>query len=85
MRLATNQQNHANRPKQANNTSGFKGVTKGHLSRAGQTWLARITVSQKSIHLGSFLDPEKAAAAYDVAAEKFFGNFARGNFLEGVA
>lgn len=77
LRLATNRQNHANRPAQRNNTTGFKGVTKTKTA-----YLARICVNQKSIHLGSFRDPIEAACAYNVAATRHFGEFARLNRMD---
>lgn len=45
-------------------------------------WSARITVDYKSIHLGVFEDPKDAARAYNAAAIKHFGEFARLNKIE---
>lgn len=39
-------------------------------------WTARICVSRKEIHLGSFATMEEAARAYNEAAVKYFGEFA---------
>jgi hypothetical protein len=45
-----------------------------------QDYAARITVNRKVIYLGYFSAKEEAAKAYDSAATKYFGNFARRNF-----
>jgi hypothetical protein len=78
LRLATKSQNMANRPKQKNNSSGFKGV---HHYRAGEKygkpWQAGIIVNKKRIYLGQFPTKELAHAAYKSAAQKFFGEFGR--------
>jgi hypothetical protein len=45
-------------------------------------WHAQIMVSYKRIHLGLFEVKEDAARAYDRAAIKHFGPFAKLNFPE---
>jgi len=42
-------------------------------------WRARIRVDGIQIHLGYFYSRKKAARAYNAAAEKYFGEFARLN------
>lgn len=74
LREATDCQNLQNRPKQRNNTSGFKGVT---WHRGGQKWLAQIRADNSSRYLGLFDDPQKAHAAYCAAAAELHGEFAR--------
>lgn len=56
------------------NTSGAAGV---HVSKTAKkpTYLARITVSGKSIHLGSFATAEAASAAYVDAKKRFHPAF----------
>lgn len=80
LRIATNSQNHINKEKQKNNTSGFKGVgfqkNRKHLKTP---WRVRIKVNKKEIYLGHFSTPEKAALAYNEAAIKYFGEYARLN------
>lgn len=71
LRVATLSQNAANR--------SFAGPWKG-IFRHGDKWKARIKIDQKNIYLGCFNTPEEAAFAYDMAAKKLFGEFARVNF-----
>jgi hypothetical protein len=61
LRLATVQQNAQNRGKQANNTSGYKGVT---WSKKSQKWQAQICQNKCRIYIGLFNDPKEAHMAY---------------------
>lgn len=72
LRPASASQNIANGKMRKNNTSGFKGV-----NRNGSGWSAKIKVNRKAIYLGTFRTPEEAGAAYEAAAKKHFGEFAR--------
>jgi hypothetical protein len=74
LRPATASQNSANRPAPRNNTSGRKGV---HFHKARARWQAQIRVEGKLIHLGRFDSLDLAAAAYQSAAAKHFGQYAR--------
>lgn len=74
LREATFTQNHANRKYQGKNPSGLKGA---FFHKKGQRWTSRIGVNGELLHLGMFDTPEEAHAAYMVAAEKHFGEFAR--------
>ncbi len=74
---ASNRSNNAvNKPKQSNNTSGYKGV--GWHKVAGK-WRATIKVNNRAKHLGHFATPEDAATAYNFAALEYFGKFATFN------
>lgn len=72
LRLANKAQNSINRGPQANNTSGYKGVT-WYARR--KKWMVRLKVSGRPIFLGYFDDKEDAAKAYRAAAEKHFGEY----------
>ena len=82
LRLATGSENMRNRPKQANNASGFKGVC---FHKASGKWAAKIVVNSKHIYLGLFDTPEAAAAAYDTAALSLHDTFACVNDAEPAA
>jgi hypothetical protein len=77
LRPATTSQNHANQRLQCNNTSGWVGVS---WHTRDKKWESRIKVSGQTKHLGLFTNPDDAARARDVAAHKYFGDFARDNF-----
>lgn len=72
LRVATYQQNNANRRGWKNSTSGIKGV-----GIKNGRWMAQITVDRKNKHLGYFDTKEQAAKAYAIAAAANFGEFAR--------
>jgi hypothetical protein len=72
LRIASDAQNKQNVGKKANNTSGFKGV-----SRNGAKWRATIRNGAAPIYLGTFDTPEMAHAAYAQAARALHGEFAR--------
>ena len=76
LRVATHAENMQNRKLHTNNTSGYKGVE----SSRG-LWRATIYADNIRIHLGSFVTKEEAALAYNKAALKYHGEFARLNNL----
>lgn len=72
LRVCTDAENALNRPKQANNTSGFKGVSKcSNIDK----WQAAIWKDGRRHHLGLFKTPEEASAAYEAAAKVMHGEF----------
>ncbi len=79
IRVCTIQQNGRNRKSNQNSSSKFKGVS---WHKKGEKWQARIIVSGRYRHLGSFESEEAAACAYDEAAKSYFGEFAYLNFKE---
>jgi hypothetical protein len=78
LRICTNQQNQRNSLKQKNTTSIYKGVS---LNKKSNKWHSIIIFNNKSIYLGSYINEIDAAKAYDVAAIKYFGEFANINFV----
>lgn len=72
LRIATKSTNGMNRGKQANNSSGFKGVS---FRKDRKKWLAKITKNGKAHHVGLFDSKEEAALAYCQAASEIHGEF----------
>lgn len=74
LREASRAENNRNTKTPSHNKSGIKGVS----WRADRNkWWAQIVVDGEIKRLGYFTDKEAAAAAYQEAAEKYFGEFAR--------
>jgi hypothetical protein len=73
LRVGTQTQNLWNSRMPTRNTSGFKGVC---WDKSKGKWQATIHVGKKARFLGRFDRKEDAAAAYDVAAVQFAGEFA---------
>ena len=69
LRIADKKINSINRGLQSNNTTGYKGVYRD--KRYG-TWNARVTVSGKTILLGTFPTKEEAVAARQAGEEKYY-------------
>jgi len=85
LRIATPSLNQANR-RVAIGRHGVKGVhyipytqNKGKRWDRAKPWKAEITVSRRTISIGYFKTKDEAAAAYDVAAKRYFGEFAATN------
>lgn len=74
LRICTQTENSKNRKIGTNNSSGFKGVIK-----KGNKYHAKIGLNKNRIHLGSFDTKEEAAKAYNEAAKKYHGDFAKLN------
>jgi len=75
LRICFNTENLRNRGKSKINTSGYCGVVKN-----GKGFIARIMVYNKGYCLGTYKTAIEAAYAYDIAAEKYHGEFAKLNF-----
>jgi hypothetical protein len=77
LREATRTEQNRNKAAHSDSTSRFIGVS---FRPDRGKWRANIFVDGKQVSLGVFTDEEEAARAYDIAAAKHFGNFARLNF-----
>lgn len=73
LRICTKAQNVYNRKIRANNTSGFRGVSKIPNTNM---WRARIKINGKEIQLGKFQNKIDAAKVYNDSAKNHFGSFA---------
>lgn len=77
-RCCTHRSNARNHPIRTDSTTGFKGVD---YVKKLQKYRARIlTRAGQRLHLGTFPFPDQAARAYDRAAKKHYGRYARLNF-----
>lgn len=74
LRICSKSQNSMNKIKQ----SGAECIKKG-VARHGSHWRARIMRDGKPYSLGTYATQEEAGIAYDVAAKRLFGQFARTN------
>lgn len=79
LRIVTHSQNTKNRTKSKNKTSKFKGV---NFCKRSKKWRVRIKVEYKSINLGYYTNEIEAAIAYNKAAKKYFGKYAKPNVIE---
>jgi len=77
LRLCSHRENCSAFHSRKRRTNLYRGVS-WHKTR-GQ-FIARIRVNYLTIFLGWFKVPEDAAKAYDIAAVKYFGEFANLNF-----
>ncbi len=76
LRICTRRQNLKNQAMHKNNKCGFKGV---YWSYTSKKWCSKIFVDGKSKNLGVYFCIIEAARAYDKAAMKYHGEFARLN------
>lgn len=82
LRYVTPTQSLHNRQRRHNAKSPYKGM---YWHRHKEKWGVRITVNKVVICLGYYLDPKEAAIVYDMAAKRYFGEYAKLNFPEGPA
>lgn len=77
LRICTHAENLWNQKLSRSNKSGFKGVS---WNKEMHKWTVILRVNGKQVYLGLFEDVIEAALAYDEAAQKYYGEFARTNF-----
>lgn len=77
LRLSTKSQNMGNAKKRKDNTTGWKGVI---FAPWAKKYRAQIGNVGKNIHLGYFDCPAAASFAYQIAADKYFGDFSHSGF-----
>lgn len=78
LRICTHSENKCNVGKYVTNKSGFKGVS---FHKASNKFIAQIQLGGKPIYLGTFDSAEIAALAYNIAARKVHGRFAKLNSM----
>lgn len=79
LRCITHEQNMANQKTPVNNTSGYKGVS---YFKRDKLWHAKLMCKGVRLFLGAYTTKEVAARAYNEAAFKYFGEFAKLNEIK---
>lgn len=79
LRITTQSQNLMNAKKRPNTSSKYKGV---NWCKQTHKWSAKIQVNGKRKHLGRFSNEDDAGKAYNEAAKKHYGEYARLNQIE---
>ena len=77
LRWASYNENQFNRKKREWTSSSYKGVS---WYKNNNKWRVQIMINGQKKHIGYFDDEEDAAMAYDDAARKRFGEYAKLNF-----
>lgn len=80
LRPGTRSQNNMNSRSRENSTSKYKGVS---WASHAKKWRAQLQINKKHCHLGYFETEKDAAIAYNEAALKYFGEFAKLNEMIG--
>jgi hypothetical protein len=80
LRLSNKKLNAVNTEKRSGCSSKYKGV---YFRKDRQKWSAYIEVNTKRIRLGTFETELQAATAYDVAAKRYYGDYALLNLKAG--
>ena len=79
LRWATHTENSRNQRIQTNTSSRYKGV---YLDKRRNKWMVRINTISKTVFLGYFANEREAGIAYNLAAVKYFKQFANLNVFE---
>ena len=78
LRYATHAENSRNMKKHADGSSVYKGV---YMCNRRHKWVASIHTNMGHKHLGMFSNEREAAESYNIAAVKYFKEFAKLNIL----
>jgi len=78
LRHVTHQQNLHNKAPNKRGSSQYKGV---HWQKDRKRWHSCIMMDGKSVNLGRYKSEQDAAMAYNEAATKYFGEYARLNTI----
>lgn len=79
LRICNRKENQRNQLKQKNTSSKYKGV---YWDKTKNKWFAGIKINRKTKYLGRWKNEEQAAWAYNKAAKKYFGEFAKLNIMK---
>ena len=79
LRIVSQHQNTMNKKLPKNSTTGYKGVC---FDKSKGKYMAHIHPNRRMVFLGYFSDPKEAAVAYNKAAIRYFGEFAKLNFAK---
>ena len=79
LRICDHMKNMWNKKKSKDRSSIYKGVV--CVKKCKNSWIACITHMKNKMYLGSFKTEIEAAMAYNVAAVKFYGEYARLNII----
>jgi hypothetical protein len=79
LRIVSMSENTMNHKLYCTNTSGYHGVS---WDKNKNKWRASLHIKKNGKHVGYYSDPIEAAYAYDMAAKKYYGEYATLNFLE---
>ncbi len=79
LRFATHSENSMNKRMPTNMSSRYKGVW---IDKRRNKWIASIKVNGKAVFLGYFANEREAGLAYNLAAVKYFKNFAKLNIFD---
>lgn len=78
LRECSMSQNQANKKRRCDNASGYKGVYfSTYRKHQNKPWTASLRLNGKNRFVGRYKTPEEAHVAYVLAAQRYFGEFAR--------